>query len=118
MMGEDREHAGRSEGETMSASALTRRHALLKGLGKGAAVIGVGVPLQTLASQSVFTNPGKGGAPVIRCGISGMTSGVHSRGTATSVCTGYQSSYYRDIGKWPRNINPHALCLSVFARCR
>jgi len=118
MMGEDREHAGRSEGETMSASALTRRHALLKGLGKGAAVIGVGVPLQTLASQSVFTNPGKGGAPVIRCGISGMTSGVHSRDTVTSVCSGYSPGRYKNRENWPRNTNPDALCSALFRRCR
>ncbi len=118
MTGDDCEQTVQSEQQALSAPALARRRALLRGVTKGATVLGAGVPLKTLASQSVFTNPGKGGAPVIRCGISGMTSGVHSRGTVTSVCSGYGPGYYKNRENWPRNVNPDAACSSLFARCR
>lgn len=101
----------------LSSQAIARRHMLLKGLGKGSAVLVASIPLKTLASQSVFTNPGNNGAPVIRCGISGMTSGVHSRDTVTNVCTGYSPGYYHLRQHWPGGLNPDALVTTVFPSC-
>lgn len=71
-----------------------RRRLLLKGLGKGSvAGLATALPLKTLASTSVFTHPNAPG-PQIRCGISGMTSGIHSRDTTTSVCQGYSPGWW------------------------
>lgn len=101
----------------LSSSAAARRHMLLKGLGRGSAVLAASIPLKTLASTSVFTNPGANGAPVIRCGISGMTSGVHSRDTVTNVCSGYSPGYYKKSEHWPAGLNPNALVTTVFPSC-
>lgn len=111
------ESAGQDKAKAISGDALARRRALLKGLGKGAAVLASSVPLKTLASTSVFTNPGKGGAPVIRCGLSGMQSGVHSRETVTDTCGGYSPGFYKKSGNWPSGTNPNATCVSVFSNC-
>ncbi len=114
---ENIEPTGQDKADTLSSAAVARRHLLLKGIVKGSAVLGATVPLQTLASQSVFTNPGKNGAPVARCGISGMTSGVHSRDTVTTVCSGFSPGYYSKKSHWPANLNPDALVTTVFPSC-
>ncbi len=114
---ENIEPAGQGKAEALSSAAVARRHMLLQGIAKGSAVLGATVPLQTLASQSVFTNPGKNGAPVARCGISGMTSGVHSRDTVTTVCSGYSPGYYHKPEHWPTGLNPNALVTTVFPSC-
>lgn len=106
-----------AEIQALSSQAIARRHMLLKGLGKGSAVLAASIPLKTLAAQSVFTNPGANGAPVIRCGISGMTSGVHSQDTVTNVCSGYSPGYYTKREHWPAGLNPDALVTSVFPSC-
>jgi hypothetical protein len=103
----------------MSSAAIARRHMLLKGLSKGTAVLAATVPLQTLASGSVFTS-GKS-APVVRCSISGMTSGVSSRETTTSVCSGYSPGYYSKREHWPLALQsqgvPEWSCDRVFKKC-
>ena len=103
--------------EALSSAAIARRQVLLKGLSRGTVALVATFPLQTLASGSVFTNPGKNGAPVIRCGISGMTSGARSQDTMTTVCSGYSPGYYKKKEHWPRNLNPDAPCVNVFSRC-
>lgn len=117
MRTKDVELTGHVMTDALSSSAIARRHLLLKGLGRGAAVLTTAVPLQTLAAQSVFTNPGRNGAPVVRCGISGMTSGVHSADTTTTVCSGYSPDYYQTRLNWPSNTNPDATCVSLLSRC-
>lgn len=112
MSTENIQPTGQAKAEALSSAAVARRRMLLKGLGKGSAVLAAAVPLQTLASQSVFTNPGKDGALAIRCGISGMTSGIHSRDTVTTVCTGYSPGYYKNHA-WPADINRDAPCTTV-----
>ncbi len=104
--------------QALSSEAVARRHLLLKGLGRGSAVLAASIPLKTLASTSVFTNPGANGAPVIRCGISGMTSGVHSKDTTTNVCSGYSPGYYTQRQHWPSGLNPDALVTTVFPSCK
>ena len=102
---------------TLSTNALARRNMLLKGLGKGSVVLAATVPLQTLASQSVFTYNGPGTATQIRCGVSGMTSGVHSRDVTSSQCYGYSPGYYHKKEHFPSGTNPDALITAVFPGC-
>jgi len=86
----------------LSSRALARRQMLLKGLGKGSAVLAAAtVPMHSLATTGTITNTGKGGEPAVRCGISGMMSGVHSRETFTTVCSGYSPGRYKKIENWP-----------------
>lgn len=61
---------------------LARRRLLLSGLGKGAAVIGVAVPIQTLAASALVCNgsSGKNGL----CTVSGFQSAMHSFGAGTA----------------------------------
>lgn len=101
--------------ETLTSAAIARRHMLLKGLGKGSAALAATVPLQTLASQSVFTYNGPGTATQIRCGVSGMTSGVHSRDVTTTQCMGYSPGYYKTHA-WPANVNKTALITTVCSK--
>lgn len=101
--------------EALNSAALARRHMLLKGLGKGTAVLAASVPLQTLASQSVFTYDGPGTATQIRCGVSGMTSGIHSRDVTTTQCMGYSPGYYK-THDWPAGVNKTALITTVCSR--
>ena len=86
------------EVESLSCTAVARRRALLKGIGKGAAVLAATVPLQTLASQSVLTYDLQH-----QCSISGMFSGVHSTTTTsdTPTCLGYKPSRYATLSFWP-----------------
>lgn len=75
---------------TLSADALARRQMLLKGLGKGSAVLAATVPLQTLAGQSLLTFDGKH-----QCSVSGMHSGVHSATPSnTPICGGYSPGWW------------------------
>lgn len=79
----------------LSPQALQRRSALLRGLGKGSAVIAAAVPIQTLA------------APVLTerlCTVSGVQSNVGSgRGTAltTTTCIGFSPTHYKIAANWP-----------------
>jgi hypothetical protein len=64
--------------QSTKVDPLARRRLLLSGLGKGAAVVGVAVPLQTLASTMLVCNgsAGKNGL----CTVSGFQSAMHSFG--------------------------------------
>lgn len=83
--------------EVISSTALERRRLLLKGLGKGSAVLAATVPIATLATASTLsvTPSGKGGAPAgLRCTLSGIMSGVHSQETVTAQCGGYSPGWW------------------------
>ena len=83
--------------ESLSSAAIARRRALLKGIGKGTAVLAATVPLQTLASQSVLTYDGQH-----QCSISGMFSGVHSTTpSGAPTCQGYTPTRYQTLSFWP-----------------
>lgn len=99
------------------ARLLARRHMLLKGLGKGGAVLAATIPLKTLASTSVFTYKKSLNDVQIRCGISGMQSGVHSQDTVSNVCMGYSPGRYKKRENWPTNLSPDVDCISLFSRC-
>ena len=107
-----------ADAQVLSSEAAARRHLLLKGLGRGSAVLAASIPLKALATlspTSVFTNPKAG--PQIRCGISGMTSGIRSQDTITKVCSGYSPVSYQNSQIWPSNVNQSALITSVFPTC-
>jgi len=79
--------------QALSSQAVARRHMLLKGLGKGAAVLAATVPIQTLAGQNLLT-PDR----LHQCSVSGMHSGVHSATPAgTPVCGGFSPGYWGQI---------------------
>jgi len=112
----------KASGPTLSAEALARRQMLLKGLGKGSAVLAATVPLQTLAGQSLLTFDGKH-----QCSVSGMHSGVHSATPSnTPICGGYSPGWWRqsDDGLTPRRTWPNlpngwtynTKCSAVFSK--
>lgn len=109
------------KGATLSTDALARRSLLLKGLGRGSAVLAATVPLQTLAGQSLLTYDGKH-----QCSVSGMHSGVHSATPSnTPTCGGYSPGWWGQSqivdGKtvprrtWP--IDYRIKCDTIFTRC-
>jgi hypothetical protein len=116
---------GRSPGAAPAAEpgnipSLARRHALLKGVGKGAAVLAASVPIRTLAAPTTLTFTADGR----RCTISGAHSGVHSADTLTLVCGGYAPSYwgkssstnpFKPACMWP--VDSAAACKNTFANC-
>ncbi len=121
------EVTGHSIGEgvpTRSSQQLAaeRRRLLLKGIGRGGALIGASVPLKTLAGQRLLTSDFKH-----NCNISGMQSGVHSVSPSNPVCTGFVPPYYgqsKDNGATPCNPWPSlpngwnfgTRCRTVFRR--
>ncbi len=112
----------------LSTEAIARRHMLLKSLSKGSAVVAVAaVPIQTLATNTSLLTPGvAGGTAGMRCSVSGMQSGVHSKETTTAVtCGGYSPGWWGQvqIGSNPRAPRrswspaiPTALCTGTFTK--
>ena len=93
----------------LSATALARRKMLLTSLGKGSAVVAaVALPLKALAATPSLTLLNLG--PQVRCTISGMQSGVHSKETITATCAGRKPSSYGPPTvtiptPWPGNLS-------------
>jgi hypothetical protein len=90
-------------GDPLSRDAAVRRRLLLRGIGKGTAVLGATVPFQTLAGPSLLTFDGRH-----QCSVSGMHSGVHSAMPSTSTCGGYSPGWWGQTsdGKSPRRAWP------------
>ena len=89
-----------------SVSAVARRRMLLTSLGRGSAVVAAAaLPLKALAATPTVTSiNGIGLNAPVRCTISGMQSGVHSKETITTTCAGRKPSSYR-TGPWPGVVN-------------
>lgn len=126
MAPENIEPTGQGKAKAIPSELLARRRMLLKGLGKGAAVLAVAVPLKTLASNSsTCTPPGNNGAPAIRCGISGMQSAIGSRQTYT-VCEGYSPGWWKQGSDdtpsrtWPKDsygkTTPDQIVKTIFTK--
>ena len=79
-----------------AAALVSRRRALLKGLGKGTAVLAAAVPIRTLATTTVT-------ADKHLCSVSGAMSGVRSITTGMATCGGRKFSLYQPVGSWPLN---------------
>ncbi len=95
------------QGDSLTSSALARRHMLLKGLGKGAAVVAAAVPIQSLA-VTTLVKPMDGGKFQI-CSISGMQSGSHSRPPTTLQCGGHSPGWWgqnsnQKAARWPASL--------------
>ena len=107
--------------ESLSTPSLARRHLLLKGVGKGALLAAVAVPIQTLAGTGMLTGGGKNGEPAVRCSVSGMQSGIHSAAPSAGTCGGYSPGWWKqnkdDPHKnWPLSVNPNASITTVCSR--
>lgn len=78
----------------ISADALRRRRLLLRGVGKGAALASVVVPIQSLANPSLT---------VRLCTVSGVQSNVGSgrTGGTTATCQGFAPGHFADLKNWP-----------------
>ena len=94
------ETTGNGQDAMLSSAAVARRRILLKGLGKGAAVLAATAPIQTLASQSLLTFDG-----LHQCTVSGMKSGVHSKTPldTTPRCGGFSIAHWSNLNttQWP-----------------
>ncbi len=110
--------------ETLLPTAADRRRLLLKGVGRGGAILAATVPLKTLASQRLLTSD-----LAHQCTVSGIQSGVHSASPGSAqVCTGCTPSYFcksNDGGRSPCNFPPlpngvtyKTPCSSVFRQSR
>lgn len=89
--------------QALSSAALARRHMLLKGLGKGSAVLAAAMPISTLAAPTIVTSNNK------LCTVSGVQSQVSSQVTEKATCAGYEPSYYATLSNWPNyngSVNP------------
>lgn len=84
-----------SDGSAAPAQ-VSRRRALLKGLGKGTAVLAAAVPIRTLATTTVT-------ADKHLCSVSGSMSGVRSITTGMATCGGRKFSSYKPVPSWPTN---------------
>lgn len=87
--------------DRLSTQARDRRRVLLKGIGKGSAVLAATVPLKTLAAERLLTR----GNQV--CTFSGAMSGAQSLapGSAVTYCEGYRPSYWSVEANWPAAAN-------------
>lgn len=86
----DSEMTSQDAPDHLTSMAVARRRALLRGVGKGAAVLAATAPLQTLAGQSLLTFDGKH-----QCSVSGQFSGVHSATPRdTQTCSGFSPNYW------------------------
>lgn len=112
--------------QKLSPEAASRRLIMLKGLGKGTAVVtAAALPLSTLAQGSTLLVTGTvgGGAPVYRCSVSGMQSSVTSSNMPSdaTVCGGYSPGWWgQEEGGVPRRTWPidYTLkCTDMFPKC-
>jgi hypothetical protein len=91
------EATAQSGEEALSFAAVARRRMLLKGVGKGVAVMAATVPIQTLATQPFLTKDGQH-----QCTVSGAMSGVHSTTpNSTPTCRGNTPTFYQTLSNWP-----------------
>lgn len=80
---------------TSATRVASRRHVLLKGIGKGSAILAATVPIKTLASIPSVTANGQ------ICTVSGTQSAAHSQATQLPTCGGLSPGYYMKIEHWP-----------------
>ena len=84
-----------AEVDADAARVASRRRLLLRGIGKGSALLAAAVPIKTLASTPSVTVNGQ------ICTVSGTQSAAHSKATNLPTCGGLSPSYYMMIGHWP-----------------
>ena len=77
----------------------SRRYVLLKGIGRGSAILAAAVPIKTLASVPSVTITGE------ICSVSGTQSLVHSQPKGLPQCAGSMPAKYKTIMNWPNYPN-------------
>lgn len=85
----------RAENDGDAQRTASRRRLLLKGIGRGSALLAATVPIKTLASTPSVTANGQ------ICTASGTQSAAHSQATNLPTCGGLSPGYYMKIGHWP-----------------
>ena len=78
-----------------AARVASRRRLLLRGIGKGSALLVAAVPIKTLASTPSVTVNGQ------ICTVSGTQSAAHSKAKNLPTCGGLSPGYYMKIAHWP-----------------
>jgi len=87
---------GTGDEDGVAAQRLaSRRRLLLRGIGKGSALLAATVPIKTLASTPSVTANGQ------ICTASGTQSAAHSQATNLPTCRGLSPGYYMKIEHWP-----------------
>lgn len=81
--------------EPAAIDTKVRRRLLLKGLGKGSAIIAAAVPIKTLAVTNSVTQNG------LMCTVSGVGSAAHSQSGGVATCGGLSPGYYKTPSHWP-----------------
>ena len=117
------EAAGRAvPPEVLSSAKAARRRLLLKGVGKGGAVVAAALPLKSFAtvdeSKRLYILP-IGSTGKNQCSVSGQHSGFHSGSPeTTSQCGGCTIASWCSASRtWPSGCNKSATCKSVFSGC-
>lgn len=87
--------AEQPKADALSSAAMARRHMLLKGLGKGSAVLAAALPISTLAAPTIVTSNNK------LCTVSGVQSQVNSQVTEKVTCEGFTPNFYATLSNWP-----------------
>ncbi len=75
----------------------SRRRLLLRGIGKGSALLAATVPIKTLASTASVTANGQ------ICSASGTQSAAHSQATNLPTCGGKSPGYFMKASHWPNS---------------
>ena len=84
-----------AEVDADAARVASRRRLLLRGIGKGSALLAAAVPIKTLASTPSVTVNGQ------ICTVSGTQSAAHSKAKNLPTCGGLSPGYYMKIEHWP-----------------
>jgi hypothetical protein len=90
--------------------ALSRRRMLLKGIGKGSALLAAAAPIKTLASTASVTANGQ------ICSVSGVQSAVHSQSTQLPTCGGKGPAFYATISNWPSGDTTYTVGSKTFSK--
>jgi hypothetical protein len=95
--------AAQEKAAATGLASSTRRRALLKGLGKGAALAGAAAPLASLATSGQrLTLKKPYDTKNYLCTVSGQMSVLLSGGAALPPqCSGYACSHYKNRTTWP-----------------
>lgn len=102
-MRDDIKQSGSDERSAVAGSdelpSASRRAMLLKGLGKGTAVLAVTAPVKTFAVIPSVTADGR------LCSMSGFNSGGQSLRPVTAQCVGHSPGYWKNHDNWPSDYN-------------
>ena len=85
----------RGENDSDAQRLASRRRLLLRGIGKGSALLAATVSIKTLASTPSVTANGQ------ICTASGTQSAAHSQPKGLPICGGLKPLKYKTLANWP-----------------